>query len=78
VYSAYEPDYEMTDSDRSKVRQMNKMIDSIFAKYGKTKYKTPLITAFRKKISKDDTTPSMKAVYNQFLIHLFTIENLDN
>ena len=75
-YTPYEPEYEMTDADWKKVKQMNKMIDNIFAKYGKTKYKTPLITAFRKKVSKSDTTPSMKAVYNQFLIHLFTIWDL--
>ena len=75
-YIPYEPDYEMTDLDWKKVRQMNSMIDSIIAKHGKTKYKTPLIKAFRKKASSEDITPSMKAVYNQFLIHLFTIEEL--
>ena len=75
-YTPYEPEYEMTNADWKKVRQMNKMIDSLIAKNGKTKYKTPVIKAFRKKVSSEDITPSMKAVYNQFLIHMFTIEDL--
>jgi hypothetical protein len=66
----------MTDADWKKVKQMNRVVDSLIAKNGKTKYKTPLIKAFRKKVSSEDITPSMKAVYNQFLIHIFTIEDL--
>lgn len=76
VYSAYEPDYEMTDSDRKQVQKFNKIIDAIYAKYGKSNYKTKLISLFRGMASKDTVSDSKKAIYNKVLIYLFTIGDL--
>lgn len=76
VYSAYEPDYEMTDSDRKQVQKFNKIIDAIYAKYGKSNYQTKLISLFRGMASKNTVSDSKKAIYNKVLIYLFTIWDL--
>ena len=76
VYSAYEPDYEMTDSDRKQVQKFNKIIDAIYTKYGKSNYQTKLISLFRGMASKDTVSDSKKAIYNKVLIYLFTIWDL--
>lgn len=76
VYTPYAPDYEMTDSDWKKVEKINKIVDAIYAKYGKDKYKTKLISMFRDLVSKDTISDSKKAVYNKVLIYLFTIGDL--
>lgn len=75
-YAPYEPDYEMSDSDRKQVEKTNKVIDAIYAKYGKSKYQTKLISIFRNFVSKNTTSAKKKAIYNKVLIHLFTIGDL--
>ena len=75
-YSAYEPEYEMTNSDRKQVQKINKIIDAIYTKYGKSEYKTKLISLFRGMASKDTISDSKKAIYNKVLIYLFTIWDL--
>jgi hypothetical protein len=52
------------------------MIELIYQKYDKATYKTQLISLFRKLINSWKLTESQKAVYNQVLIYLFTIEKL--
>ena len=47
----------------------------IYENYWKDKYKTILISMFRWFI-KDNIPDSKKAVYNQVLIYLFTIDDL--
>jgi hypothetical protein len=37
----------MTDSDRKQVEKLDKIIDAIYAKYGKSNYQTKLIKMFR-------------------------------
>ena len=76
IYTPYTPDYEMTNSDWKKVEKINKIVDAIYAKYGKDKYKTKLISMFRDLVSKDTISDSKKAVYNKVLIYLFTIGDL--
>ena len=76
TYTPYVPDYEMTDSDWKQVNKLNKIIDAIYAKYGKTKYKTEIIKLFRWLVSKDSISEEKKAIYNKVLIYLFTIEDL--
>jgi hypothetical protein len=66
----------MTSSDWKKVEKINKIVDAIYAKYGKDKYKTKLISMFRDLVSKDTISDSKKAVYNKVLIYLFTIGDL--
>ena len=75
-YTLYTPDYEMTSSDWKKVEKINKIVDAIYTKYGKDKYKTKLISMFRDLVSKDTISDSKKAVYNKVLIYLFTIGDL--
>ncbi|MBR7037479.1 hypothetical protein IKI14_06690 [bacterium] len=63
----------MTDSDRKFVQKVNNIIDDIYAKHGKSKYQTKLISAFRSMVSKDTISDRKKAIYNKVLINLFTI-----
>ena len=76
TYTPYTPDYEMSDSDWKHVNKLNKIIDAIYAKYGKSKYKTELIKMFRWLVSKDTISAQKKAIYNKVLIYLFTIDHL--
>ena len=73
-YEPYVPEYEMTSADWDKVDKITKIIDKIYRKYWKDKYKTKLISMIRGII--DDSDPSKKAIANQTLIYLFTIGNL--
>ena len=75
-YKPYVPDYEMTKSDREQVKSFNKIIDRIYAKHWKSKYKNELISMFREVISRDWISDSKKAIYNKVLIYLFTIWDL--
>ena len=75
-YKPYTPDYKMTSSDWKQVNKLNKIIDAIYAKYWKTRYKTELISMFRGLVSKDSISDSKKAIYNKVLIYLFTIWDL--
>jgi len=75
-YVPYVPDYEMTDSDWKKVENFNKLIDRIYEKYWKSKYKNELISLFREVISKKWLSDQKKAIYNKVLIYLFTIGEL--
>ena len=74
-YTPYKPDYKMTTLDIKKVNEFTDLIDSIYEIYWKSKYKTQLISIFRWAI-KDGLSESKKAIYNQVLIYLFTIEDL--
>ena len=75
-YAPYVPDYEMTDNDWEQVEKFNRIIDAIYAKYWKTKYKTEIISMFRWLVTKDTLSDSKKAIYNKVLIYLFTIDKL--
>jgi hypothetical protein len=66
----------MTDADWKQVQKVDKLIDAIYAKYGKSKYQTKLISAFRSMVSKSTISEKKKAIYNKVLIYLFTIEDL--
>ena len=74
-YKPYIPKYEMTYDDEKVVNKLKKAIDAVYAKYGKSKYKTELISLFRWLI-KDGLSESKKAIYNEVLIYLFTIGEL--
>ena len=74
-YSPYKPEYEMTYSDEKKVEVFKEVVDEVYAQYGKTWYKTKLISMFRNALSKE-SSQSKRAIYNQVLIYLFTIGDL--
>lgn len=74
-YHPYIPAYEMTKDDEKVANKLKKAIDAVYAKYGKSKYKTELISLFRWLI-KDTLPDSKKAIYNEVLIYLFTIGEL--
>ena len=74
-YQPYTPKYRMTEEDEKVVNKLKKAIDAVYAKYGKSKYKTDLISLFRWLI-KDTLPDSKKAIYNEILIYLFTIWEL--
>lgn len=76
TYTPYVPDYKMTKEDRKKVDIFNEIIDEIYEKYGKSGYKTKLISMFRSAASKNNISDSKKAIYNKVLIYLFTIGDL--
>jgi len=75
-YTPYEPDYEMTDADWRQVDKINKIVDAVYKKHGKSEYKTKLISLFRWLVSKDSISDSKKAIYNKVLVYLFTIWDL--
>ena len=74
-YQPYIPKYMMTADDEKVANKLKKAIDAVYAKYGKSKYKTELISLFRWLI-KDSLPDSKKAIYNDVLIYLFTIWEL--
>ena len=74
-YQPYTPKYKITEDDKKVVNKLEKAIDAVYAKYGKSKYKTELISLFRWLI-KDGLPDSKKAIYNEVLIYLFTIWEL--
>ena len=75
TYESYEPDYEMTQNDWEMVELFDDLIEEVYKKYDKSKYKTKLISIFRWAI-KDDLSDSRRAIYTQVLIDLFTIGDL--
>ncbi len=76
TYTPHAPEYEMTKEDRKKVDIFNEIIDEIYEKYGKSDYKTKLISMFRSAVSKNGISDSKKSIYNKVLIYLFTIDDL--
>jgi hypothetical protein len=74
--SPYVPSYTLTEADQKFIKKLTTIIDLIYKQYDKAKYKTQLISMFRKLINTGKLTESQKAVYNQVLIYLFTIEKL--
>ena len=74
-YQPYLPSYVMTKNDKETVDKFITLIERIYAKYGKSEYRTKLITAFRKAAS-GNVSDSTKAIYNKVLIYLFTIWDL--
>ncbi len=71
-YNPVKPKYEMKKTDRIEVEKFEKLIDAIYIKYGKSQYKSKLISLFRGVVSKTDISQSKQAIYNQILIYLFT------
>jgi len=74
--SPHTPNYHLTDADKKLVKKLTDIIDLIYEQYDKATYKTKLISMFRKLINNGKLTDSQKAVYNQVLIYLFTIDKL--
>jgi hypothetical protein len=72
----YVSEYQMTATDKKQVEKLTTIIDLIYQHYSKEKYQTQLISMFRKLINAGTLSPAQKAVYNQVLIYLFTIEKL--
>ena len=55
------------------VQNVIDIIEDIYAKHGKSKDQSKLISAFRGMVSKDTISDRKKAIYNKVLIYLFTI-----
>jgi exopolysaccharide biosynthesis protein len=72
----YVPDYQLTPTDEKQIEKLTTIIDLIYQQYDKAKYQTQLISMFRKLINSGNLTSAKKAIYNQVLIYLFTIEKL--
>ena len=70
------PEYTLTTEDNKMLQRFIKVIDAIYQQYDKSTYKTELISLFRKQINSGKLTESRKAIYNQVLIYLFTIDSL--
>ena len=74
--SPYVAHYKLTDTDKRLIKRLTTIIDLIYEQYDKATYRTQLISMFRKMINNGKLTDSQKAVYNQVLIYLFTIDEL--
>ncbi|MDR2415884.1 MAG: phosphodiester glycosidase family protein [Candidatus Peribacteria bacterium] len=72
----YVPEYVLNADDKKQIEKLTTLIDLIYQHYDKATYQTLLISMFRKLINAGNLTPAQKAVYNQVLIYLFTIEKL--
>lgn len=66
--------YEPSAEDQAQFRKVAWVIDSIFKQYGKKKYQVPFIKIIRDMVN-PELTPDKKWLYNQLLIHLFTIDS---
>ena len=74
-YTPIKASYTLTKSDWNQVEKRKKAINAVYAKYGKSWYKTQLIKIVRNAAT-NATSLSKKAIYNQVLIYLFTIWEL--
>ncbi len=66
--------YQPTAEDQAQFTKVAGVIDMIFKQYGKKKYQTSFIKLLRDMV-KPELAPSKKWLYNQLLIHLFTIDS---
>ena len=66
--------YEPTQSDLNRLKTVENVIDIIYAKYWKSKYRWPFIRIIRDMV-KDDLPEGKKWLYNHVLIYLFTIDS---
>jgi hypothetical protein len=58
----------------NRLKNVENVIDLIYKKYGKSKYRWPFIRIIRDMVS-DDLPADKKWLYNQVLIYLFTIDS---
>jgi hypothetical protein len=66
--------YTPTNSDLERLEAVKWVIDSLYVKYWKSKYKTTFIKLVRWMV-KDTLPPEKKWLFNQVLIYLFTIDS---
>ena len=74
-YTPYQPGYRLTDADRETVDHLIKLVNNVYRRYGKSKYKSEIISLFRS-VMTDDLPIEKKAIFNQVLIYLFTLGDL--
>ena len=66
--------YQPADSDLARLKNVKNVIDVIYKKYWKSKYRWPFIRIIRGMIN-DNLPAEKKWLYNQVLIYLFTIDS---
>ena len=66
--------YDPTQDDLNRLKNVENVIDLIYKKYGKSKYRWPFIRIIRDMVN-DDLPADKKWLYNQVLIYLFTIDS---
>ncbi len=66
--------YNPTQDDLNRLKNVENVIDLIYKKYGKSKYRWPFIRIIRDMVN-DDLPADKKWLYNQVLIYLFTIDS---
>ena len=66
--------YQPTDADKTRLKNVENVIDLIYAKYWKSKYRRPFIRIIRWMMN-DKLPEDKKWLYNQVLIYLFTIDS---
>ncbi len=66
--------YQPTAEDQAQFTKVAGVIDMIFKQYGKKKYQTSFIKLLRDMVE-PELAPNKKWLYNQLLIHLFTIDS---
>ena len=66
--------YEPTQEDLNRLKKVENVIDLIYKKYWKSKYRWPFIRIIRDMVN-DQTPADKKWLYNQALIYLFTIDS---
>jgi hypothetical protein len=66
--------YQPTESDEARLQNVKNVIDLIYKKYWKSKYRRPFIRIIRWMIN-EQLPAEKKWLYNQVLIYLFTIDS---
>ena len=66
--------YDPSQDDLNRLKNVENVIDLIYKKYGKSKYRWPFIRIIRDMVN-DDLSADKKWLYNQVLIYLFTIDS---
>lgn len=66
--------YDPSQDDLNRLKNVENVIDLIYKKYGKSKYRWPFIRIIRDMVN-DDLPADKKWLYNQVLIYLFTIDS---
>ena len=68
--------YQASEKNYAQLNAVTQVIESIYTKEGKTKWKWPFIRLIRSAASQKDLSQEKNWLYNQILIYLFTIDRM--
>lgn len=68
--------YQATSKDQQQLKAVQQVIEYIYQKEGKSKWKVELIKLIRSAASQENLSPTKKWLYNQTLIYLYTLDRM--